>query len=139
MSWSLQGRTITIVCALTMTIAAGAQKSQPPAAPAAPSDGAEAYYTTAQAERGAVAYAQHCEKCHAGGYKNHVRMKFEGKPAYPSVYYLWVRMQDQPILTTEITQKMRADITAYMLQTSGFPAGSHELVPDYEAMKLMPL
>jgi hypothetical protein len=122
-----------------MTMAVGAQKSQSPLPSPGPWDGAEAYYTAAQAARGAIAYAQHCEKCHANGYKNHVRMKVEGKTAYPSVYYFWVRLQDQPILTTAITQKMRADIAAYMLQTSGFPAGPQELVPDYEAMKLMPL
>jgi hypothetical protein len=122
-----------------MSMVTRAQKAQPPATATAPWDGAEAYYTAAQAERGAMAYAQHCEKCHAGGYKNHVRMKFQGKAAYPSVYYLFVRMQDQPVQTTSISENTRADIAAFMLQTSGFPAGQHELVPDYEAMKLMPL
>src|SRR5437867_5680641 len=64
---------------------------------------AEAYYTDAQAARGATAYKQHCEKCHADGYKNHARMKFQGKPAYPSVYYLYTRLKDQPPQTTSIT------------------------------------
>src|SRR5260370_23421787 len=139
MSCSFGRPSVAVVSALVMTAVISAQKHQPPATAAASWDGAEAYYTTAQAERGAIAYAQRCEKCHAGGYKNHVRMKFQGKPAYPGVYYLWVRMQDQPIQTTSITQKMRADIVAFLLQTSGFPAGQHELVPDSEAMKLMPL
>jgi mono/diheme cytochrome c family protein len=100
---------------------------------------AEAYYTDAQAARGAAAYKQHCEKCHAEGYKNHARMKFQGQPAYPSVYYLYTRLKDQPPQTAAITPRTRADITAYMLQTSGFPAGASELPPDEEAMKLMPL
>ncbi len=131
-------------CALALLTSAivAAQKpssSKPSAKGGAPWDANEAYYTTAQAARGAALYQQHCEKCHAGGYKNHARMKFQGKAAYPSVYYLFRRMQDQPPQTRSITQRERADIVAYMLQTSGFPAGPAELTPDFEAMKLMPL
>ena len=137
-------RMVSCAVAGAVALAAATLAAQGPAAPragrtAAPWTGSEAYYTAAQAERGAAAYKQHCEKCHAGGYKGHARMKFEGKAAYPSVYYLFKRMEDQPPATKSITQKVRADIVAYLLQTSGFPDGSDELLPDYEAMKLMPL
>jgi mono/diheme cytochrome c family protein len=125
--------------ATTALLSAQAPAARPAAKAAAPWDSAEAYYTAAQADRGAKLYQQLCENCHPGGYKDHARMKFQGKAAYPSVYYLFKRMEDQPPRPKSITQQQRADIVAYLLKTSGFPSGPSELTPDYAAMKLMPL
>src|SRR5437870_350469 len=125
----LAGASALTMLAVTLSAAQRPEAPHKPrTAASTPWDGSEAYYTSTQAERGAAAYKQHCVKCHADGYRNHARMKFEGKTAYPSVYYLFKRMEDQPPDTKAISQRTRADVVAYMLQTSGFPAGGDELL-----------
>jgi hypothetical protein len=134
--------------------------AQPPGAGDRPSsfDGAEAYYTAAQAERGAALWKQQCDKCHPGdallGSKvtEYARQTLDKLPggagkrewattvAFPNVYYLYTRLKDQPAPDTKaITPRQRQDIVAYFLHQAGFPAGATELSPDEEAMKLMPL
>src|SRR5215831_7412127 len=115
-------------------------------------DGAEAYYTAAQAERGAALWKQQCDKCHPGNgllgskltdYARQTLDKLPGgagkrewaaRPAYPNVYYLYTRLKDQPAPDTKaITPRQRLDLVAFFLQQAGFPAGPAELMDDEEA------
>jgi mono/diheme cytochrome c family protein len=124
----------------------------------------EAYYTEAQAKRGASLWETHCGACHSalpasapantplkgfraggrtvpsnlgGGYI--LRKQVEGRRVFPSVYYLFHDFEAMPNVTDSISPQVRADILAFVLKMNGFPAGTTELKPDTRAMKLMPL
>jgi mono/diheme cytochrome c family protein len=124
------------------------------------------FYTEQQATRGRIAFEQNCARCHSTQKNtqkletlNKPHMGFElngamalsfgtpfldriylGQPVYPSVFYLYEKMQAMPAFNTQsITQQMRADIIAHILKQNDFPAGNEELRPDPEAMKQMML
>jgi mono/diheme cytochrome c family protein len=105
-----------------------------------------AYYSERQAERGHALFNRHCGYCHsvkgnsnfAGGRLIH--KVFEGVPRYPSVYYLFKRVEHMPAINVDsINQQERADIIAYLLQQNGLPAGRDELRPNYGSMRGMVL
>src|SRR5262249_16990006 len=124
----------------------------------------EAYYTEAQAARGQALFDKHCGSCHAAetdlekakkekrGFKLAritipsnlggsyiVKSQDNGRRVFTTVYYLFRELESMPSVTDSISQQMRTDILAYLLQQNGFPAGHSELKYDTAAMRLMPL
>jgi mono/diheme cytochrome c family protein len=100
-------------------------------------------YTTVQAERGRIAYAQSCASCHADDLR--------GKSTAPSLVeesfsFLWADMSvgdlfertrllmpsDRPGSLPPATY---ADIIAFIALKNGFPAGSTELATDVATLK----
>ena len=99
-------------------------------------------YTKAQADRGAEAYASHCQGCHGGNLEG----QGEAKPLTGagflsnwdglSVGELFDRIrttmpQDAP---KSLPREAYADILAYMLKFNGFPAGTSELPAKTESL-----
>ena len=100
------------------------------------------YYTEAQALRGQTLYNRHCLYCHrrTAGARGLVYLPEDATARYPSVYYLYRRMEYMPANdVTSITPQQRADILAYMLQSHGLLPGETELKADYSSMMGMPL
>ena len=134
---------------------------------ATPDLSAAGYYTTEQALRGELQFNQHCAYCHASGPAlpdpdtvksrrgfeigdirtvmnlggRYLRTKrYDGSVMYPSVYYLFNRLESMPANNIDsIGPAARTDITAFLLQANGFPAGPRELPVNPEAMKAMAL
>lgn len=113
------------------------------------------YFSAAQAVRGKELFNRHCGYCHyidptkiptmsgirGGALAPRVIQRVAGDIArYPSVYYLFRRMEYMPPNDVEsIAPQQRADILAYMLQENGLLPGASELTADYGLMKGMPL
>ena len=128
-------------------------QSSPPSAPKR----AEAFYTEEQAIRGKYAFNRNCLFCHQMDPKlstpedlvqalprtlagHFVERVVDGKMVYPSVFYLYSKLESMPAFDTNaISPQMRADITAYILQQNGLPAGKEMLRPDPDAMRMMML
>ena len=118
---------------------------------------AEGFYTRTQAVRGKAAFNRNCAYCHTvdarqwtaesnaavlprtfGG--RFLERVYHGKLLYPSVYYLFKKLDSMPAFNTKaISPKSKADIVAYLLEANGKPAGPDELTDDTEAMKSMML
>jgi hypothetical protein len=117
-----------------------------------------AFYTEDQAARGRITFNRNCSRCHTTGKATQtldqvnkaglpssfaapfLQRFYYGKELYPSVYYLYAKMQSMPAFDTHsVTQQQRADIIAHILQANGFPAGQEELHPEPELMKQMML
>ena len=141
-----------------------AQAGTGPAAVAAPAD---AYYTADQAVRGKAQFNRNCAQCHTtapgpisasdiaagrgfamGTARAVINLggtflrskKYDGRVMYPNVYYVFNRLESMPPRGNDtIGTAIRTDITAFLLQVNGFPAGPSELPPDPQAMKAMPL
>jgi mono/diheme cytochrome c family protein len=124
------------------------------------------FYTDEQAVRGRFAFERNCARCHSTA-KNAQKLEtlnsphtdmalngamalsfgtpflqriYLGQPVYPSVFYLYEKMQAMPAFDTlSITQQTRADIIAYILKQNDFPPGHEELRPNPESMKQMML
>jgi S-disulfanyl-L-cysteine oxidoreductase SoxD len=122
-----------------VTTAVGAQGPGGPVAPAAQGiwDG---IYTSEQAERGRMAYEQHCSTCHGVGLKGGSYRALEGDRFWASFQETTVDRLLHQITTTmpfsndgslrgSLTPAMYADIMAYILSGNGFPAGARELSP----------
>jgi mono/diheme cytochrome c family protein len=114
---------------------------------AAAEAGGDGYYTKAQAVRGKTLYNRECRLCHtdlAGRTQmelgpGFVQRVIEGTRAYPSVYYLFAKVRESmPGWGADrVSNEAKADIIAYLLEVSGYPAGPRELKPDVTAMKGM--
>jgi mono/diheme cytochrome c family protein len=131
--------------------------------------GLQAYYTDAQATRGAALFKKHCAACHfaepdpdrakreTAGYPI-AKIKVPsnlggtyiireqvpkggtgGRRMYTTVYYLFRELESMPALPDSITQQERTDILTYLLKQNRFPAGRDELKFDLAAMKAMAL
>jgi mono/diheme cytochrome c family protein len=129
---------------------------------------AQGFYTEAQARRGQLAFNKYCAVCHTvdnvtpmaeqtkatgrgirtGTQPNRALMNlggkylygaFEGRPNYPSVWYLFNRIrQAMPAFGADmIGNDVKIDIVAYILQANGLPAGTAELTTETAALKKM--
>src|SRR4051812_11351632 len=159
----LTGRHLVVAGVAAMMVIGGASYV---AAPLSADIGGtpEAYYTPAQATRGASLFAKHCGQCHfaepdpekakaetAGfviakvkllsnlGGSYIVAKKDNGRRLFTNVYYLLREFESMPAVPGSITAQVRTDIIAYVLQQNNFPSGKDELKFDPAAMKLMPL
>lgn len=118
----------------------------------------EAFFTAAQAERGRQAFNHNCALCHSTADSKLTQQKvnesplpnsfaspflgrvYHGKMIYPTVYHLYTKLQSMPAFGNQsISNNMRADIIAHILERNGFPAGNTELEPDVAAMNQMML
>ncbi|HKQ46420.1 MAG TPA: cytochrome c [Rhizomicrobium sp.] len=94
-------------------------------------------YTEAQAERGAVSYAQNCARCHganlAGTFETPPLMGrfipyWSGTTLDVLMEYLGTAMPlDRP---GRLSRATNADIVAFILKVNGFPSGPAELSAD---------
>ena len=100
-------------------------------------------YTSAQAERGAALYAQSCASCHGsalGGGES--APPLTGGEFFSNWNGLTVGDLFERIRTTmpadrpgRLTREQDADVVAYMLRVSEFPAGTMELARQTEVLK----
>jgi S-disulfanyl-L-cysteine oxidoreductase SoxD len=102
-------------------------------------------YTPSQAARGETLYRANCASCHG--------MNLEGQGRIPALTgrdfrwdwdYMGVDNVFEKILFTMPLDKpgmlsptREAEILAYILKSNGFPAGSHELPADPEALRVV--
>lgn len=118
---------------------------------------AEGFYTRTQAARGKTAFNRNCAYCHSVDAKlwsaasneailprtfggRFVERVYHGKLLYPSVFYLFKKLDSMPAFNTNaIPPQTKADIVAYILEANGKPAGPDELTSDTDAMKSMML
>ena len=145
------------------TVSAGLHAQQS-AAGTEPTDG---FYTREQAIRGKVQFNRHCAYCHTAGggpmSEDAIRSRrgfaigdfrttinlggefllrrfYDGQRLYPTVYYLFNRLESMPSNdVASIGQGTRTDIAAFLLEANGFPPGPRELPINLQAMKAMPL
>ncbi len=100
-------------------------------------------YTEAQAKRGAALYDVHCASCHgpagAGGglAPALVGSAFAANYDGLTVADLFERNRRTMPVGEEgtLSREETADITAYMLQCNGFPAGKEELPSEVHALR----
>jgi mono/diheme cytochrome c family protein len=91
-------------------------------------------YTSAQADRGATVFQNHCGECHhddlsGGEGPALVGSSFMVKWEMSSVERLFHKIRDTmpEVGSTDVTDAEKLDTVAYILQQNGFPAGSVEL------------
>ncbi len=92
-------------------------------------------YTAEQAKRGNDTFNTICLSCHTIAEQSGTNFskKWVGAPLWELYDYLSVNMpQDNP---GALTAKEYAQVTAYMLQINGMPAGKDELTSDTLALK----
>ena len=101
------------------------------------------WFTSAQAERGLEAYAQHCAECHGGDLDGSPPLMGEAfLDGYDSVGALFdYVVASMPLADPgSLEEATYADIVAYILDRNAFPEGEDELDPDQrDAMDDMPL
>lgn len=122
-----------------------AATAEPEAAATAATGTLPVTFTTEQAERGKTAYAANCVSCHgqnlisatygtplAGDY-------FAGKWVGKSVGALFAKAHDTmpPSRPKSLPLETYADLTAYILQVNGLPAGDAELPTDLAQLNQM--
>lgn len=106
-------------------------------ATSAGADGSPASFTAEQADRGKTAYDANCVSCHgqnliAANYGpplagDYFGGKWNGRP----VSDLYAKVHTMPPSRPgSLSDETYADITAYILQVNGLPAGDTELTPD---------
>ncbi|AQU86299.1 cytochrome C [Komagataeibacter nataicola] len=108
-----------------------------PMAHAAPARAGTAYYTTAQAGRGALTYQQFCAVCHGadlGGafdvppLVGRFAANWAGAPLGQLFDYMAKAM---PLFAPgTLTPAQNADLLAFMLRENGAPAGGRDLTPE---------
>ena len=116
---------------------------------------ARGFFTRAQAIRGKTAFNRNCAFCHTVDRKlfseenntfilprtfggRFIERVYHGHVLYPTVYHLFSKLQSMPAFNTNsISEQVRADITAYILENNDLPAGDEELTPDAVRMKNM--
>ena len=101
-------------------------------------------YTVEQASRGAVLYGQHCEHCHQDGLQGDglltpaiggsaFAMRWSGDTLATVLGFISSIMPlDQ---AGKLDAQTYADVLAYVLQFSGYPAGNNEIPADATALK----
>ena len=102
-------------------------------------------FTAEQAERGAEAYKTSCSECHGGdlmgdGFAPALSgADFQGNWNDLSVGDLFerIRISMPPSGPTGVTPAQKADIVAYVFNQNKYPAGTTELEPKTEVLKLI--
>jgi mono/diheme cytochrome c family protein len=102
-------------------------------------------FSTEQAERGAAAYKAACSECHGGdlagdGFAPALSgAEFMGNWTDLSVGDLFerIRISMPPSGPSGVTPAQKADIVSHILNANKFPAGTGELEPKTEALKLI--
>ena len=91
-------------------------------------------YTSAQAERGATVYQNHCGECHhddlsGGEGPALVGNSFMVKWEMSSVERLFHKIRDTmpEVGSSNVTDAQKLDVVAFILQQNGYPAGTTEL------------
>ncbi len=95
---------------------------------------ADGVYTAAQAESGAVVFAEVCGECHVPDWERTVGFyaKWHGKPLAELMTYLRREMpQTDP---GSLTPDEYAEVTAYLLRLTRMPPGAETLNPDPAAL-----
>jgi hypothetical protein len=98
-------------------------------------------FTAAQAERGRLAFQQHCAECHGGNLNGAEAVPLAGERFNLSwrestVDRLFrqmstsMPMSEDGSLAGTLARGTYVDIVALLLQANGFPAGSEELTPE---------
>ena len=122
------------------------------------------FYSEEQATRGRALFDRHCAACHSAqsagdptidatgrGFRvgledrhytslasPYLEKAFRGRPVFPSVYFLFKRIESQPPIDVDsISAQERSDIVAFILRANGFPAGPDDLTPDVATMRAM--
>ncbi len=102
---------------------------------------ADGLYSEAQAERGAVRYAQNCARCHGvdlrGTYdipslRGALIARWSTVPLGDLYAYIHSAMPMQA--PGALSPAINADILAYILKSNGYPAGKQDLQPDPAAL-----
>ncbi|HEV3086465.1 MAG TPA: PQQ-binding-like beta-propeller repeat protein [Candidatus Elarobacter sp.] len=94
------------------------------------------HYTAAQARSGAAVYSQTCSQCHGvnlqGGagpaLVGSAFQKYVGKSGTAASLYDFISKQMPADKPGSLTQQQYLDVTAYILQRNGYPAGDVPLV-----------
>lgn len=117
-----------------------AAQSMPPASSRAKSQW-DGLYTDEQAKRGEMLYVENCSACHGmglgGGFgpvlagTNFVA-KWRDRPL--AELFESMRLTMPPTFPGGFSRQQNADILAFMLQKSKFPAGDTELIGDAELL-----
>jgi mono/diheme cytochrome c family protein len=100
---------------------------------------AKVSYTTAQSQRGLRAYTQNCRDCHGANLDDgefggaplrgsYFDQTYVGIPA--SALFGYIQTAMPPDRPGQLPPETYADITAYVLERNGFPAGSAPLPTD---------
>lgn len=87
---------------------------------------ADGVYTEAQAESGEALYAEHCLICHDKRYFRPVLKRWNGQPI--SMMYLIMSSSMPESAPASLSDEQYADILAYILSLSRYPAGDTPLV-----------
>lgn len=105
-------------------------------------------YTSAQAERGATVFQNHCSECHhddlsGGEGPALVGNSFMVKWEMSSVERLFHKIRDTmpEVGSTNVTDAQKLDVVAFILQQNGYPAGKTELTDVKSALaaiRMMP-
>ena len=102
-------------------------------------------FSTAQSERGAAQYKTACSECHGndlggdGFAPGLTGAEFQGNWNELTVGDLFerIRISMPPSGPSGVTPAQKADIVAYIMNQNKYPAGSGELEPKTEALKLI--
>lgn len=98
-------------------------------------------FSAAQAERGAVAYGEHCESCHGADLRGNEGPALVG----PSFTRNWVGLSVRDLFrhirvampedaVSSVSDADKLDILTFIFQKNGFPAGAQPLTLDSEAL-----
>jgi quinoprotein glucose dehydrogenase len=102
-------------------------------------------YTEAQAKRGEAVYASECVSCHQGEDSGG---ELAPPLAGPAFLANWdgltmgdlaerIRVSMPPNNPQRVTRQQNTDLLGHILKINGYPAGSQELEPKTEALKLI--
>jgi len=113
--------------ALLAGASALAQNGATPAA--APTTVWDGVFTDAQAERGSAIYLSECSPCHGASPD---LPRFDAKPLSELYSFIRTRMPDG--MPGSLSAAQYSDVVAYLLRSSGLPAGATELPTTSSAM-----
>ncbi|MBT8084200.1 MAG: cytochrome c [Woeseia sp.] len=94
---------------------------------------ADGVYTEGQAASGELLYAEHCLICHDKKYFRPVLKRWNGQPI--SMMYLIMSSSMPESNPASLQQEEYADILAYILSLSRYPAGDTPLTVTDEALE----
>ena len=102
-------------------------------------------YTAAQADRGKIVYEQHCTACHGSSLRGGTNEFAAPALAGPFFFDAWsgrtveelfrYSAENMPPDQPRLPDTAYLDVTAYILQVLGYPAGSDELTADVPLMR----
>ena len=102
-------------------------------------------YTAAQADRGKTVYEQHCTTCHGSSLRGGTNEFAAPALAGPFFFEAWsgrpveelfrYTAENMPPNQPRLPDTAYLDVTAYILQVLGYPAGSEELTADVPLMR----